>query len=232
MIPAVILAAGASSRMGRAKALLPLPDAVPFLLRVESTLRSAGLDEIVAVVGRDAAAIRATALDPAARSAAGLDAGDAFAPRIVENPDPSRGQLSSLLTGLAAVLAHASHAHRPAPPAVLVTIVDLPLVSADTVRRVVSAWESSRAPVVRPTDGRRHGHPVIFSAALFDELRAADPDSGARVVVHAHAAAAVDVLVNDPGAFDDVDTPDEYRRLLWRGASAPRDGGPEGPPHT
>jgi molybdenum cofactor cytidylyltransferase len=192
VLPAIILAAGASSRMGRTKALLPLGGGW-FLQRIDATFRSAGVERVLAVVGDDWRAI-----DEAVR-AAGLPL------TLVRNPNPSRGQLSSLLAGLDAL--------PPDVPAALVTPVDLPLFTPDTVRRVVSAWEASRAPVVRPSRGARHGHPAVFAASLFDELRAADPSVGARAVVRAHAGEILDVLVDDPGAFDDFDTPQDYERL-------------------
>lgn len=242
VIPAIILAAGASSRMGRTKALLPLPRGDCFLLRLEATLRAAGVEEIIAVIGHDAAAIRAAiegqwrdGANAASADRHGSDPADTHARngpfarpatprlRLAENPDPSRGQLSSLLVGLDAVIASARSRLEEkgglalggfTPPGILVTTVDLPLVSPDTVGRVVAAWQATGAPIVRPARGKRHGHPVIFGGRLYEELRAADPGGGARTVVRAHEAEAVDVPVNDPGAFDDIDTPDDYERMV------------------
>lgn len=200
MIPAIVLAAGASSRMGRTKALLPLPGGDTFLGRVISTLRAAGIGEITVVVGRDAGSIRAALRGPV---------------NVVQNDDPSRGQLSSLQLGLDAVTApDAARQGDPGVAAVLVTIVDLPLVSAETVRRVIDAWKASGAPIVRPAREGRHGHPVIFGAAIFDELRSADLTVGAREVLRAHLPEILDVGVDDAGAFDDIDTPADYERLV------------------
>lgn len=183
--------------MGRPKALLRLSGGETFLERLASTFHAAGVDEVVAVIGINAAAIRV-----ALARAPGLC--------LVENPDPSRGQLSSLLVGLDAVLASAW----PAPRGVFVSPVDLPLVTTDTVRRVFAAWESTGAPIARPANAGQHGHPVIFAASTFGELRAADPAIGARMVTSAHAAEIVDVDVEDRGAFEDIDTPEDYARLV------------------
>jgi molybdenum cofactor cytidylyltransferase len=191
VLPALILAAGASSRMGRTKALLPLPGGQTFLGRLDSTLRAAGIEDIVAVIAHDAEAIQAAA----AAARLGL--------RFARNPHPSRGQLSSLLVGLAAI---------PAGP-VLVTPVDLPLVRPDTVRRVIEAWQATGAPIVRPELGGRHGHPVILAEGILEELRVADLAAGARPVIQAHRSEIVDVPVDDEGAFDDVDTPEDYARI-------------------
>ena len=108
--------------------------------------------------------------------------------------------------------------------AVLMTLVDLPLISADTYARVVRAWRDTRAPIVRPARGELHGHPVIFDRAVFDELRGADPDRGAKAVVRAHAGAIVNVPIDDPGAYDDVDTPQEYEAMSRKAAQARRQG--------
>lgn len=194
VIPALVLAAGRSSRMGRAKATMPIGDDT-FLTRIVRTFLDAGVDDVVVVVGHEAESI----VDAFARS--GLPA------RFVVNRDYDRGQLSSLLAGLSAV-------DRPGVSAVLVTLVDVPFVSADTVRVVLDTYRRTHAPIVRPTSGSRHGHPLLIDRSLFDELRAADPSEGAKPVVRAHASAGGDVAVADEGAFTDIDTGEDYRRAF------------------
>ena len=88
------------------------------------------------------------------------------------------------------------------------------MMRASTVRRVIDAWRENHRPVVRPAVGARHGHPVLFDRNVFDELRAAPLDGGARVVVHAHADQVTDVLVDDEGCLVDVDTPADYDALI------------------
>jgi CTP:molybdopterin cytidylyltransferase MocA len=190
MIPAVVLAAGKSTRMGRTKALLPLGGET-FVSRILRTFRSAGVEEVVVVVGHDAERVS----DVLGR----MDA----APRVIVNPDYESGQLSSILAGLRAV-------DRPGVHAMLLTLVDVPLVAADTVRAVLSRYRTSSAPVVRPVNGNRHGHPVLLDRRLFGLLRGAAPAAGAKPIVRAHASALGDVEVSDEGAFTDIDTPEEY----------------------
>jgi molybdenum cofactor cytidylyltransferase len=199
MIPAVVLAAGKSSRMGRTKALLPIGSSgETFLTRVIRSLREGGVEAIVVVIGGDAAAVHASL----AREDGSITA--------VDNPHYEDGQLSSLLVGLAAV----EERHADAPAA-MVTLVDLPLISAGTVRAVLDAYRATPgAPLVRPRMGTRHGHPVIFNRSIFEELRRADPSTGAKPVVHAHAAEEVNVDVGDDGAFIDIDTPEDYERFI------------------
>jgi molybdenum cofactor cytidylyltransferase len=197
MIPAIVLAAGRSSRMGRAKALLPIDDDNTFLTRIVRTFLAAGVDDVVVVVGHEADAVVSSL------ASSGLPA------RFVVNRDYDRGQLSSLLAGLGVV-------DRPGVVAAIVTLVDVPLVAEATVRAVIEHYQRTHAPVVRPTAGERHGHPLLIDRALFDELRAADAAVGAKPIVRQHASVASDLPVDDEGAFTDIDTMDDYRRVFHR----------------
>ena len=196
MIPALVLAAGKSTRMRQTKALLPL-GAETFVSRIVRTFRAAGVEDVVVVVGHDAARVSEalSQLEPP--------------PRIVWNPEYESGQLSSILAGLRAI-------DRPGVTAMLLTLVDVPLVSADTVRAVLSRYRTTSAAVVRPVSGSLHGHPVLIDRQLFPQLRAADPVSGAKPIVRSHASSAGDVDVDDEGAFTDIDTPAEYATACAR----------------
>lgn len=193
MIVGIILAAGASSRMGRSKALLPI-GADTFVTRVCRTLLAAGVSDVVVVAGAEH---EATAAEIAR---AGLNA------RVVENTRRDEGQLSSVVAGLTV-------ADRPGVDAVLVHLVDTPLVRPETVRAVIDGFVRTHAPIVRPIVDGRHGHPVLFARRVFDDLRRADPAVGARAVMRAHADSVVDVAVEDEGACLDIDTPDDYAQL-------------------
>ena len=198
IVPGLVLCAGRSSRMGQPKALLPTTDGgETFVGRIVRVLREGGVDDVVVIVGPDL---------PSLESA--LEHEDP-PPRLVVNPSPEQGQLSSLLVGLTAV-------DRPGVAGVLVTLVDVPLIDADTVRRLREAHERTRAPIVRPVMNGRHGHPVIFDRTVFDELRQADLSTGAKPVVHAHLGQAVEVPIETDGPFLDVDTPFEYQVVFHR----------------
>lgn len=195
VLRAVILAAGASSRMGRPKAELRLFDPVDtFLSRLIRSFLAAGLPDIVVVSGAAQDEIRQAA-GPFERRV-----------RFAHNGDWRLGQLSSLLVGL-------DHPPATGLEGVLMTLVDVPLVHPDTVRAVVKAWRRSRAPIVRPARGDEHGHPVIFDCAVFDELRSADRTIGAKAVVRAHAAEILNLPIDDPGAYRDIDTLDDYEQM-------------------
>jgi molybdenum cofactor cytidylyltransferase len=199
VIPAVVLAAGKSTRMGRPKALLPIGRDETFLTHIAGTLREAGADDVVVVLGHEADAV-AAALGPALPA------------RVVVNRNYERGQLSSLLAGLRAI-------DRPGVQAMLLALVDVPLVTPATVRAVVERHRATGAPVVRPVQGSRHGHPVLIARPLFAALYAADPEEGAKPIVRAHVSPVGDVEVADEGAFLDVDTPEEYARIVGGRAS-------------
>ena len=199
MIPGVILSGGASSRMGgRPKALLPTGRGdETFLRRIASTLVAGGVDDVVVVTGyHDEATSRLVDALP-------------MPVRLLRNLSPERGQLSSLLVALRVV-------DHPGVPAMLVTLVDLPLVSVSTVRAVLDGYRRTGAPLVRPERDGRHGHPVLFDRSLFDELLKADPERGAKPVVRAHAAQGLDIATDDDGAFTDIDTPQDYERAFGR----------------
>lgn len=196
MIAAVVLAAGLSSRMGgRPKGLLPFDTRDTFVTRIVRTLNEAGVDEVVVVVGHEGARVAASV------AASGLAA------RVLTNPDYNLGQFTSVLTGLSAV-------DRPEVDGFLLALVDAPLFSADTVRQVVARFEAVHAPVVRAVRGSEHGHPVLIARTLFDALRSTDPAHGAKPIVRGHVSAAGDVEVDDPGAFIDIDTPEDYERFI------------------
>jgi molybdenum cofactor cytidylyltransferase len=195
MIAGVILAAGRSIRMGRSKALLAAPCGRTFVARLIETLTSGGIDAPL-VVGRPADEELRTYVES-------LDSGA----RWIENPEADTGgQLSSLLAGL-------RKADRPGVRALMAVPVDAPMIAVATVATLIRAFSETAAPIVRPRYGDRHGHPVVFSRAVFDALRRADHSLGAKIVLRAHENAIINVDVDDPGVIGDIDTPEDYERL-------------------
>ena len=199
MLTALILAGGDSSRMGSPKALLPDTEGRAFVARIVRTFATAGVTDIVIVTGRQHDAIDAALIADA----------PPVMPRLVRNPDPSRGQLSSLWVGLDMLA--------PSAAGVLMTLVDVPMLRASTIEAVIDAWNQSHAPIVRPAMGGRHGHPVLFDRVTFEQLRQAPLTEGAKAVVRAYADRVVNVPVDDPGSLVDVDTPDDYQRVMKDG---------------
>jgi len=180
--------------MGTPKALLDFRGA-PFVVRILEALEALDLKTRVVVVGPDAGRIR-----PALATHDGL---------IVENLDVDGGPIASLRAALSAL--------RPlSPAAALVWPVDLPHVRIATVERLIEIWRRERPAAVVPAFGERRGHPVIWDASLFEELETnvAAGTEGARAILHAHAADIATVAVDDPAAIDDLNTPEDYERLV------------------
>jgi molybdenum cofactor cytidylyltransferase len=181
--------------MGRPKALLPLPASGTFIARIVRSFLVGGADDVIVVVGHDAEAIRLYLNET------GLPV------RSVVNEAYESGQLSSVLAGLNA-------ADRPGVRAILLTLVDVPLVAAATVSAVIDRYRATGAPIVRPVRGDEHGHPVLIDRSLFAAIRAADPAEGTKPIVRKHVSHAGDVPVADAGAFLDIDTPEDYERVI------------------
>ena len=132
------------------------------------------------------------------------------AAQIVVNPDPSRGQLSSLQTALEGFPAEASgFAFIP---------VDSPAVSEKTVAMLADTFETREPSTlfVIPRQNAKRGHPVFATRAIAAELLALPATSEAREVVHAHVDRTRYVDVDDAGIFADIDDLEAYRRLKER----------------
>jgi len=179
-LSAVVLAAGASSRLGAPKALAEIGGRAA-LERLVAALREGLGSAPVVVVGRHADEI----------AAAGLDLGDA---EVVTNPRWREGRTASLAAGLAALARRAPAPGTPGTegplPDVLVAPVDVPLVAPSTVARIARAWADAGAPprgwlaprVPGPGGVHRHGHPVALGRALAAAARALAPSEPLRTV--------------------------------------------------
>jgi len=181
----IVLAAGASSRMGSPKALLAYRGRT-FLERTLDALRPA-CQSIAVVTARGSAEIRAIC------SANGVDS--------LINPAPERGMLSSLQCAIAARDADGY----------LFTPVDYPAIAPSTAAAIVVAFQSAQHDSVIPVFAGRHGHPVCISRAL--AKRILDLPAGASARDAIHAADIFDLPVEDGGILLDVDTPAEYEAL-------------------
>jgi molybdenum cofactor cytidylyltransferase len=202
VVRGVILAGGASSRMGRPKAALSLTDpADTFAGRLARTFLASGLPDVLIVTGADDERVRAATVPRDRRVT------------FVHNPEWASGQLSSLHAALRVPSRLGEHAEIEA---IVMSLVDIPLDSPATGMAVMREWRATRAPVVRPARGDEHGHPVVFDCSIFDELLRADPQQGAKPVVRAHAADLRNVPIEDEGAYLDVDTEAEYAAVVER----------------
>ena len=199
----VILAAGESSRMGRDKALLPWPLAANASGSTETFLSAAirslalSTDFVVVVAGRNEAAVAPIVYINGSS--------------LVVNPDPSRGQFSSLQIGLREVLNRGRDA-------AIVTLVDRPPARADTVQALRGAFESAPQSVwaVVPETSGKHGHPYVVGREMIEAFLQAPPTASARDIEHRHQEHVQYFPVDDPFVALNINTPEDYAALLAR----------------
>jgi molybdenum cofactor cytidylyltransferase len=196
----VILAAGESSRMGSDKALLSWPPTGPekpsegtFL---SAAIRSLSLstDFVVVVVGRNETAIAPIAYGNGAT--------------VVTNPDPARGQFSSLQVGLHEVLNHGRDA-------AIITLVDRPPVLTATVQLVREAFEASPQNIwaVVPEFEGKHGHPYVAGRELIEIFLQSPPTASAREIEHRYQENIRYLAVDDPNVARNINTREDYATL-------------------
>ncbi len=197
----VILAAGDSSRMGRDKALLPWPPQAAAQSPSGGTFLSAAIrslslatDFVVVVVGKNETALASVIYAQGAS--------------LVMNPDPSRGQFSSLQVGLHEVLNHGRDA-------AMITLVDRPPASPTTMRSLRDAFEAADQNVwaVVPEFSGKHGHPYLIGREMIEAFLRVPATSVARDIEHQHQDHIQYVPVDDPLVAMNINTPGDYAGL-------------------
>jgi molybdenum cofactor cytidylyltransferase len=184
-VAAVVLAAGGSTRMAPIHKLLIEIDGEPMVRRVARSALEAGLAATVAVVGHEAAAVRA--------ALAGLPL--AFA----ENPSWREGIASSIRVGLASVPENCTGA--------LILLADMPRVRPAHLQRLCAAFARHGAHgICVPSFGGQRGNPVLWGRAHFPALAALTGDRGGRVLFEALRRHLVEVPMDDDAVLYDVDT--------------------------
>lgn len=189
-IAGLILAGGASKRMGSPKALLTI-EGQTFVDRLVGVFRET-CSPVVVVLGHAADRIHAGM----------LRVNEA---RLAVNADPGRGMLSSLQCGLDEIPGDVE--------AVIFTPVDYPSIQASTIASLARAFAAYRSPVTLPTHQGRRGHPVCISSAVAQQLRALPVNAQARDVIRSFRAQTRWVEVPDPGILTDIDHPEDYQLL-------------------
>ena len=186
--------------MGRDKALLPWPPVKEGFLPTETFLSAAvrslasATDFVVVVAGKNAAALSPIAY--------------AVGASVVINPDPGRGQFSSLRIGLGEVLNRGRDA-------ALVTLVDRPAARAATVSAIREAFETAPLDIwaIVPEFGGVHGHPYAVGREMIEQFLQAPDESNARDVEHRVQEHVQYLPVEDPLIAMNINTPEEYAAL-------------------
>jgi molybdenum cofactor cytidylyltransferase len=197
----VILAAGESRRMGTDKALLPWPPVtagqVPIGTFLSAAIRSLALytDMVIVVAGKNADHLAPTIYANGAS--------------LVVNPEPERGQFSSLQIGLREVL-------NQGRDAALLTLVDRPPVSLATIEKLCDAFASATSRwkwAVIPQYAGKHGHPIVVAREMIEAFLRAQATATARDIQHQHQEHIEYIEVDEPLLTVNVNTPEEYVAL-------------------
>lgn len=202
-ISTVVLAAGRSSRMGRAHKLLEVVEGRPILAWSLDAPLEAALGPVVVVTGHRAEEVGALVPEGASH---------------VHNPRWAEGMATSLRAGLDAL---------PGPSdavadAVAIALGDMPAVRASHFRAMAAAWSPGR--VLVPTHDGHQGHPVLWPWSLVGEFARLTGDTGAKPLLARNAHLVDELPMEDPGVVLDVDDADDLLRI--RDVLAGRTGGP------
>jgi molybdenum cofactor cytidylyltransferase len=190
----VVLAAGAASRMGSPKQLLPLGDE-PMVRTVAVRALASRCRPVIVVTGAQSRAVRAVLED--------------LPLRLVENRRWRHGIGSSIRAGI-------REAVRLGAKAAIVTLGDQPGVVASNWDRLAMEWRASGCPVVASSYSGTLGAPALFARGMFPALLDMPEDAGCKSVIEAQPGELV-ARCWCPEAAIDLDTPDDY--LRWQAAA-------------
>ncbi len=193
VVGAVLLAAGAGSRIGhKPKSLLEL-GGVPLIRRQLIALSGAGVDEVVVVLGHHAEQI-----EPVVQT---------FPVTVVHNPQPDDGQVSSQRIGLAALGGKLD--------AVIVALADQPLLNAQDITALIGAFKKrpEGTQVVYPQVHGERGNPVVFTNEVREQILAGAANVGCRQWQAAHADAVAPFVTDNHRYKVDIDTPEDLERF-------------------
>jgi molybdenum cofactor cytidylyltransferase len=193
MLASVILSGGASQRMGSPKALLPYQGR-PFLEHLLEVTIHPKIGVRRVVLGKDAEPISsAVPLAPE---------------EIVINERWEEGQLSSIQAAIRSL--------PPGTDGMLLCLIDHPLIGGALVNDLIEAFyspqSSGQTRIVLPTFRGQRGHPVMFSASLYQELLTAPLDKGARAVVWAHSTEVLEMPTTEQGCVLNLNDPETLQR--------------------
>ncbi len=200
MIPAIIAAAGKSSRMGPPKQLLPWGNST-VLATVISKLGVAGVDPVVCVLGREREKIAASLVGSVAH--------------LLENPAYETTEMvRSFQIGLTYL-----QKHEPSPySGALLSLGDQPHISPQTLRTILTQIDHTPHKLVIPSHNMRRGHPFYIPRSIWQDVLQLDAEGTLREVLHAHRKSIEYAVVESDDVLWDIDTPKDYEAMRARWA--------------
>jgi molybdenum cofactor cytidylyltransferase len=187
-VSAVLLAAGSARRMGQLKQLLPL-GSLTVIEHCANTIFSAGISDVVLVIGPDGEAVSSAV--------------EHLPVRVAMNHDHGSDMAASVRVGL--------HALKDSASAVMICLADHPLVQSETMKLLLVRHQANPASIIIPSHNRRRGHPTLFPRKIIQEIF---ESSSLRDVIGAHVRMTVYLNTEDEGVLLDMDTPQDYERIL------------------
>lgn len=204
-VAGIILAAGGSTRFGQPKPLLDW-QGVPFIRAVAETALTAGLSPVVVVSGANAEQVEAAVND--------------MPVMIVRNEDWQNGQSSSIRAGLVKLtqipmaengIKRGEYGMGEVGSAIFL-LADQPQTTPAVIRALIDNHAGKLAPIVAPLVEDRRTNPVLFDRLAFPELMALSGDVGGRAIFNKFLVSYL--TWHDASLLNDVDTPDDYRKLI------------------
>lgn len=191
----IILAAGASTRMGSPKQLLSYQGESLVNRTVKNAIASV-CHPVILVLGANAESIRSQ-IDQIQHSNI----------KIVENPDWQLGMSSSIRGGMTALIDN-----YPNIEAVVITVCDQPFLTGEIINNLVNSYYSTNKPIIACEYANTLGVPVLFSSKYFSELTNLTQDMGARKLIKSYKNDVFSIPF--PLGAIDIDTPQDYQQLL------------------
>jgi molybdenum cofactor cytidylyltransferase len=196
-VAAIVLAAGASTRYGQPKQLLPVGGKT-MLQHVVDIVLASPVDQTIVVLGH-----RADEMGASVRQ--GLPTAADKPADIVTNEDWEAGLSTSMQAGLRAVRSDAQ--------AALFVLADQPTITPEIIAALLGRYQGTGAPIVVPTYQGKRGNPVLFDRSLFAELMKVRDDQGGRQLIDMYGDRTERVEVGSEAVLIDVDTEEDYNRF-------------------
>lgn len=187
----IVLAAGASKRMGQSKQLLPV-NGEPLLLKTVNAAMNSALQNIIVVLGANEKAHRALIAD--------------LKVAIVHNERWESGMGSSIKAGLKSLLTL-----RPSLGGVVILVCDQPLLTAYHILELIAGHLQTSKPIVASGYAGTMGVPVFFQKAYFKNLMALGDEQGAKKIIEEHPDDVA--MIDFPQGAVDLDTPEDYQQF-------------------